>query len=107
MSTQKIAIVTGGSRGIGAATSVMLAASGFDVCLSYRKDKSAGQAVAALIQARGQKAVLVEADVANETDVLNLFTTCREVLGTPTALVNNAGIVADQARIDEIDLGKL
>lgn len=98
-----IAAVTGGSRGIGAATAVALAAGGFDVCLSYRTDEAAA---AEVVAACGGRATAVQADVAVETDVLALFAAADE-LGPLGALVNNAGISAGGARVDELDAARI
>jgi len=99
-----IALVTGGSRGIGAATCMRLAADGYDVCFSYHKDEVAARNVSEAIEKQGQKYLAVKADVASSDDVEKLFRHCDETFGSLTALVNNAGIVGAKARIDEIDL---
>ena len=93
-----IAIVTGASRGIGAATACALAADGWRVAISYRSDRDAAEAVAA---ACGY-GLAVQADVAVEADVVGLFAEVDERLGPVTALVNNAGIVGPRARVDEL-----
>lgn len=89
----KVMIVTGGSRGIGAATSLMAAKYGYAVAVNYRANQEAAEAVVAAIEADGGRAVAVQADVADENDVAALFATVDEQLGPMTALVNNAGIV--------------
>lgn len=91
-----VALVTGGSRGIGAAVARAAAAAGWKVCLTYRKDAQAAEAVA--LETGG---VAVQADVASEADVLRAFQAADE-LGPLTAMVANAGIVAPTARVDEI-----
>src|SRR4051812_36512874 len=101
-----IAIVTGGSRGIGAAVARLAAARGWDVCLSYRTEAEAAQAVVAECVAAGAKALAVPADVAVESDVLRLFAAAGE-LGPVTALVNNAGIVAPQSRVEDLDAARI
>ena len=97
----KIAVVTGGGRGIGASTASLLAARGWDVCISYRVDDESAQQVVDGCRARGQRAIAVQADVALEADVLRLFATVDAELGLLSALVNNAGIVALKAKVEE------
>jgi NAD(P)-dependent dehydrogenase (short-subunit alcohol dehydrogenase family) len=101
-----VAIVTGGSRGIGAAVARLAASRGWDVCLSYRAEAEAARAVVAGCVAAGAKAVAVPADVAVEADVLRLFAAAGE-LGPVTALVNNAGIVAAQSRVEDLDAARI
>lgn len=100
-------LITGGSRGIGAATAVLAAMRGYDVCLSYRTAANEAADVVERIQRAGQRGVAVQADVAIEADVLRLFETCDRALGTLTALVNNAGVVDMKARVDEMSLPRL
>lgn len=92
-----VAIVTGGSRGIGAATVVALCRAGHDVVFSYRQDEVAARKVAA----DAGRAVGVRADLASEEDILRLFAAADEV-GLLGILVNNAGIVGTKARVDEL-----
>jgi NAD(P)-dependent dehydrogenase (short-subunit alcohol dehydrogenase family) len=101
-----VAVVTGGSRGIGAATAVALAEHGWDVCLSYRAAEEAAAVVLADCQAAGARAVAVRADVAVADDVTALFVAA-DRLGPVTALVNNAGIVDRKVRVDEMSAGRL
>jgi NAD(P)-dependent dehydrogenase (short-subunit alcohol dehydrogenase family) len=96
----RIAIVTGAGRGIGASTALLLARRGWDVCVAYRADADAAGAVAADCRAVGRRALAVRADVASEPDVEALFSRVDEELGRPRALVNNAGIVAPVTRVD-------
>lgn len=102
----RVAIVTGGSRGIGAATARLLAARGHDVCLSYRADATAAAAVVAEVQRLGRRGLAVQADVSREPDVLELFETCDRELGVLHALVNNAGVVDMKARVDEMSAAR-
>lgn len=95
-----IAIVTGASRGIGAATAVLAAERGFDVAVGYRSNAVEAEAVAAACRVRGVRAVAVRADVAVEADVVSLFATVDHELGPVTALVNNAGTLWPQARLE-------
>jgi NAD(P)-dependent dehydrogenase (short-subunit alcohol dehydrogenase family) len=101
-----VAVVTGGSRGIGAATAPLLASAGFDVCLSYREDADAAGEVVASCGARGVRARAVRADVSVDADVLDLFAAADE-MGPLGALVNNAGITGPKARVDELDAARI
>ena len=103
----KVLIVTGGGRGIGAATAQLAAERGYAVCVNYRKNKASAEAVVAGIEAAGGKALAVEADVALEADVVRLFETVDAALGPLTALVNNAGILERQTRVDDIDAARI
>ena len=103
----KIAVITGGARGIGAATAQLLAADGYDVAINYRSRQSAAEAVAAAVLGHGVRALTVQGDVAKESDVLRLFETVEEELGRPTALVNNAGIVGPSGRVEDMEAGDL
>jgi NAD(P)-dependent dehydrogenase (short-subunit alcohol dehydrogenase family) len=102
-----IAVITGGSRGIGAATARLLAASGYDVAINYRSRQAAAEAVAAAALEHRVRALTVQGDVAKEADVLRLFETVEEELGRPSALVNNAGIVGPVGRVEDVDAGAL
>jgi NAD(P)-dependent dehydrogenase (short-subunit alcohol dehydrogenase family) len=102
-----IVIVTGGSRGIGAATARLAAARGYAVCVNYRSDAAAAESVVAELVRAGGRALAVQADVAIEADVDRLFKTCDAHLGRLSALVNNAGILETQMRVEEMDAGRL
>jgi NAD(P)-dependent dehydrogenase (short-subunit alcohol dehydrogenase family) len=101
-----LVLVTGGSRGIGAATARLVARGGADVCISYRTDAGAADAVVSECEACGVRALAVQADVASEADVLALFGTVDE-FGLITGLVNNAGIVSPQARLEDYDAARV
>jgi NAD(P)-dependent dehydrogenase (short-subunit alcohol dehydrogenase family) len=103
----KIVVITGASRGIGAATARLAAGRGYAVCVNYRSNASAAKHVVNEITDRGGKAVSVQADVAIEAEVVRLFETCDRELGRLTALVNNAGILETQTRVDAIDAARL
>jgi len=102
-----ILLVTGGSRGIGAATARLAAARGYAVCLSYRSREAAAKTVVADIERAGGEAIAVAADVACEADVLRLYEAVDARLGRLTALVNNAGILEQQTTLLNIDAGRL
>lgn len=102
-----VLIVTGGSRGIGAATARLAGRRGYAVCVNYRRDREAADAVVAAIREAGGQALAVAADVANEADVARLFETCDRALGRPSALVNNAGILEQQMRVETMDADRL
>jgi NAD(P)-dependent dehydrogenase (short-subunit alcohol dehydrogenase family) len=96
-------LITGGSRGIGAATALLAAERGYVVCVNYRANATAADAVVRKITDKGGKAIAVQADVGVEPDVLRMFRQIDQTLGLLTALVNNAGIVEQQARLDAMD----
>src|SRR5215470_1313890 len=95
------AIVTGASRGIGAAIAERLASDGYGVIVNYAADAAGAESVVSAITGAGGRAVAVRADVASEDEVEAMFGRAREQMGPLTALVNNAGAVGEQARIDE------
>jgi NAD(P)-dependent dehydrogenase (short-subunit alcohol dehydrogenase family) len=103
----KVVLITGGSRGIGAATARLAAARGYDVCLNFRRNKEAAGAVVKEIEAAGVHAVAVAADVSVEADVIQLFEVCDAAFGRLDALVNNAGILETQMRLDEMDAARI
>jgi NAD(P)-dependent dehydrogenase (short-subunit alcohol dehydrogenase family) len=97
-----IAIVTGGSRGIGKAVALAAAAAGYDVAISYRRDRGAADEVVQHIRARGRRGLAVAADSADEAAVVSLFADVDRQLGAVTALVNNAGIVGASGRVEDM-----
>jgi NAD(P)-dependent dehydrogenase (short-subunit alcohol dehydrogenase family) len=103
----KVALVTGGGRGIGAVTAELLASRGWDVCVGYRRDADSAARVVEACEQYGVRAIAVQADVSVEANVLELFRQCDQQLGTLDALVNNAGIVAPRSRVDELDADRL
>lgn len=92
-----VILITGGSRGIGAACAVQASEAGYDVCFSYVSDRAAAELVRDRCLTHGARAEIVQADVAVEDDVISLFDTCSSVLGTPNVLVNNAGVLGLQS----------
>ena len=103
----KVVIITGASRGIGAATAKIAATCGYAVCVNYHKNRAAADSVVDEIEANGGRAIAVAADVASESDVVNLFKTVDSELGALAALVNNAGILEEQLRVENLDAARL
>lgn len=103
----RVVLVTGASRGIGAATAKLAAQNGYAVCVNYRRRKNDAEAVVRAIEARGGQAFAVEADVSVEDDVVRLFEACDRRCGPVSALVNNAGILEAQTRVESIDAARL
>ena len=104
---RKIMIVTGASRGIGAATALLAASRGYAVCVNYLRNRAAADEVVRSIGTSGGHALAIGADVASEAGVMQLFETVDRELGRVTALVNNAGILERQTRLEGIDAGRL
>jgi NAD(P)-dependent dehydrogenase (short-subunit alcohol dehydrogenase family) len=103
----KVMLVTGGSRGIGAATAVLAAQRGYAVCVNYVSHRTAADGVVATIEKAGGKAIAVGADVASESDVIRLFETVDRALGRVDALVNNAAILDVQSRLENLNAARL
>jgi NAD(P)-dependent dehydrogenase (short-subunit alcohol dehydrogenase family) len=101
-----VLVVTGGSRGIGAATALLAAARGYDVIVNYAGNVEAAEAVCHTIHEKGGKAVAVRGDVANPEDVEHIFAAA-DRRGMLRGLVNNAGIVGQTARVDEFDAERI
>lgn len=104
---EKVMLITGGSRGIGAATALGAARQGYAVVISYRTEAAAAAAVVSAIEALGGRALAVQANVAEEVDVVRLFAACDEAFGPLTALVNNAGILSRQSRLEDMDAARI
>ena len=102
-----ILLVTGGSRGIGAATALLAARKGYAVAVNYTQGAAAAADVVRAIEAAGGTAIAVQGDVADEQQVLRVFREVDEKLGRLTALVNNAGVVDRPARVDEMSVERL
>ena len=100
-------IVTGGGRGIGAATARLAAARGYAVCVNYKKNQAAAEAVVGAIKAAGGTALAVGADVAVEKEVERLFDTVDAALGPLAALVNNASVLETQTRVEHLDAARI
>lgn len=104
---QKVLLVTGGSRGIGAAICRLGAKAGYRVAVNYASNKAAADALVAEIKAGGGDAVAVRGDVGKETDIVAMFGAVDRAFGRLDAFVNNAGIVDVKARVDEMDVSRL
>lgn len=102
-----VMIITGGGRGIGAATARLAAKKGYAVCVNYLRDRTAAESVVHEIRSGEGRAIAVAGDVTSEKDVLNLFQESDRSLGQLTALVNNAGIVERQSRVEAMDAARL
>ncbi|MCB1526409.1 MAG: SDR family oxidoreductase [Hyphomicrobiaceae bacterium] len=99
---RRVAIITGASRGIGRATALLAAREGYDVCINYKEDAAAAETVAGECKSLGVRSTAYRADVARRDDVCALFSHCDEVLGRVTLLVNNAGIIGQASRLEDL-----
>ena len=99
---KKIALITGASRGIGAATARLAASAGYDVCVNFASDNAAANSIVENCKAKGVRAFACKADVAKANEVEALFQRCDAELGKVTLLVNNAGIVGKAAKLTEL-----
>jgi len=102
----KVVIVTGASRGIGAETAKLLADRHYAVCVNYHSRAERAQEVVARIRAAGGRAVALQADVSVESEVIRLFDEAEQALGPVTHLVNNAGVLFTQSPLADIDLAR-
>jgi NAD(P)-dependent dehydrogenase (short-subunit alcohol dehydrogenase family) len=98
----KVIVITGGSRGIGAATALLAARQGYRVCINYLSDEESAMRVLAEVRACGVHGIAVRADASNEDEVIRLFHRVDTELGAVTALVNNAATIAEQSRVEEM-----
>lgn|SRR5690606_8297824 len=99
-------IITGASRGIGAATALLAARRNFAVCVNYRHDAAAAESVVEAIRKAGGEAIAVQGDVAVEADVLRVFDAAEAAFGKLRGLVNNAGVLEKQMRFEEMTLDR-
>jgi NAD(P)-dependent dehydrogenase (short-subunit alcohol dehydrogenase family) len=104
---QETLIVTGGSRGIGAAISRLATARGYSVAVNYHSDKASAESLVEEICRNGGRASAIQADIGIERDILRLFETSDKTLGPLTALVNNAAITGGFARVDSVEAAML
>ena len=102
----KVVLVTGASRGIGAATAKLAAAQGYSVCVNYLQRRDDADAVVSAITSAGGQAIAVQADISVEADVVRMFEECDTRLGTLSALVNNAGILETQTRLESMNTAR-
>jgi NAD(P)-dependent dehydrogenase (short-subunit alcohol dehydrogenase family) len=105
--SKKTMLITGGSRGIGAAVAIIAAQRGYAVAVNYASNKAAATQVVEQITNSGGDAFAIQGDVAKENDILNIFNAIDSRWGRLDALINNAGIVAVKARVDEMSLERL
>ena len=106
-SQSRVLIVTGGSRGIGAATAVLAAQRGYAICVNYLERREQAEDVVRAIAKENGRAIAVQADVSSEADVVRLFETADRELGRLTALVNNAATIEHQMRLDSMDAARI
>jgi len=99
---EKVLIITGGSRGIGAATALLAAAEGYRICINYLSDHAAAEKTCNQVRALGAQAIAVQADVSNEDEIIRLYARVDSELGRVTHLVNNAGTTAQASRVEEM-----
>jgi NAD(P)-dependent dehydrogenase (short-subunit alcohol dehydrogenase family) len=104
--TDKVAVITGGSRGIGRAAALAAAARGYKIVVGYASNEAAAKDTVAAIEARGGKAIAVKCDVGREHDILELFKAA-DKFGTLGALINNAGIVGPTSRVDQMSAERI
>jgi NAD(P)-dependent dehydrogenase (short-subunit alcohol dehydrogenase family) len=103
----KVLLVTGASRGIGAATAKLAASRGYDVAVNYLRDAKAADAVVAAIKAAGRRAVAIQGDMAQEADVARVFATIDKELGSLTHLVYNSGTTGTNSRVEAADVAMM
>jgi NAD(P)-dependent dehydrogenase (short-subunit alcohol dehydrogenase family) len=107
MAKRRGVLVTGGSRGIGAATARRAAERGFAVAVNYREQRDAADEVVRAIESAGGSAVAVSGDVADEDDVRRMFDQSEQAFGTLVGLVNNAGVVGPQSQLADMELARI
>lgn len=99
---EKVLLITGGSRGIGAATALAAAAQGYRICINYLSDHAAAERVCTQVRALGAHAIAVQADVSNEDEIIRLYSRIDADLGRITHLVNNAATVSHASRVEDM-----
>ena len=100
-------IVTGASRGIGAATAILAAERGYAVCVNYVRNRLRADEVVATIRKAGGRAIAIAADVSREHEILRMYETVDREFGRVTVLVNNAGVLETQARVEDVNAARL
>ncbi|WP_444926439.1 SDR family oxidoreductase [Microbulbifer sp. TRSA002] len=104
---KKVALITGGNRGIGAATAKLLAHKGYQIAISYRQPKQQAEELIVELRSFGVLAIAVRADISSEKDIVQLFNTVDEQLGPISCLVNNAAIIKPQMRVETMDAERI
>lgn len=99
---EQVIVITGASRGIGAATALLAARQGYRICINYHADDQAAEDILGQVRALGAKAITVRADASVEDEVIQLFQRVDEELGPVTVLVNNAGTIGQQSRVEDM-----
>ncbi|MDN3377072.1 MULTISPECIES: SDR family oxidoreductase [unclassified Pseudoalteromonas] len=107
MSSNPIVLITGASRGIGAATAIHFARHGYDICLNYKTNDVEAKKVAQQVQALGVKVLMLQADVSKENDVIAMFESIDKIFGKLDVLVNNAGILKPQMTLLDMDAKRI
>jgi len=105
--TKKVALITGSSRGIGAATAILLAKQGYDICINYKNNSKAADKVLEQARIYNTRCISIQADVSIETEVINLFRQIDQQLGPITSLVNNAGMLLPQSKLEDMDAERI
>lgn len=98
----RIALITGGSRGIGAATALLAARAGYDVAINYASDRNRAEQVVAACREIGVRSAEIQADVGDQAAIEPLFAACDEALGPLDLLVNNAGIIGESSKVEDL-----
>lgn len=107
MKANPVVLITGASRGIGAATALYFARHGYDVCINYKANQQSAEKVAEQVRRVGRRAELVQADVSKEADVVAMFQSLDKLFGKLTVLVNNTGILKPQMRLLDMDAQRI
>jgi NAD(P)-dependent dehydrogenase (short-subunit alcohol dehydrogenase family) len=107
MTKPPVMIVTGGARGIGAATAKLAAARGYAVCVNYRHGRDSAETVVREIASKGGQAMAIQADIGSEAGVVSLFHQVDSTLGNVSALINNAATLEPQMRLDSMEASRL
>ncbi|MEM8750277.1 MAG: SDR family oxidoreductase [Pseudomonadota bacterium] len=102
MSSKPIALITGASKGIGAAVAKLFASNGFDICINYLSDDAGARVVSHLCGSVGARTIIVKADVSQPGEVVELFSRCDDELGAVSCLVNNAGIIGSLSPLENL-----
>ncbi len=107
LTNPSVLLITGASRGIGAACALLAASQGFNICVNYADNQAAALDIVSQVKALGRQALAVQADVGCEADILRLFKTIDDQMGALAGLVNNAGILETRMRVQDMSLQRL